>query len=127
MYGKHWPTLTIPAKSKRFLRLEQKLGHTRKIRTKQTPLLQTFFPPQPAPQGGQEVDETAIEAEVTDPIGSRLLEEEVERAIFSSNPRKAPGPDNLSFRVWQELWPVVKHWIVHIYRRSIQLGYLPIH
>lgn len=90
-------------------------------------LLQTFFPPQPAPQGGQEADATAVEAEVTDPIGDRLLEEEVARAIFESNPRKAPGPDNLSFCVWQELWPVVKDWIVHIYRRSIQLSYLPTH
>jgi hypothetical protein len=60
-------------------------------------LLQTFFLLQPAPQGGQEVDETAVEAEVTDPVGSRLLEEEVERAIFSSNLRKALGPDDLSF------------------------------
>lgn len=49
------------------------------------------------------MDETAVEAEVTDPIGGRLQEEEEERVIFSSNPRKALGPDNLSFYVWQEL------------------------
>lgn len=49
----------------------------------------------------------------------------MEKAIFSSNPRKAPGPGDISFQVWQELWPVVKHWVVHIYRRSIQLGHIP--
>ena len=38
-----------------------------------------------------------------------MPEEEVERAIFRSNLRKAPGPNGLPFQVWQELWPVVKH------------------
>ena len=32
-----------------------------------------------------------------------LTENEVERAIFKSNPDKAPGPDDISFRVWREL------------------------
>jgi hypothetical protein len=32
-----------------------------------------------------------------------MPEEEVERAIFESNPRKALGPDGLSFQLWQEL------------------------
>ena len=88
-------------------------------------LIQTFFPPQPEPQGGQTTEGNLKEAEAGDPIGDRLLEGEVEKAIFSSNPRKAPGPGDISFQVWQELWPVVKHWVVHIYRRSIQLGHIP--
>ena len=54
-----------------------------------------------------------------------MPEEEVERAIFGSNLRKVLGPNSLPFQVWQELWPIVKHWIVYIYRRSIQLGHIP--
>jgi hypothetical protein len=87
--------------------------------------MQTFFPPQPEPEGGQENHKTSKEAEIGDPIRNRLSEGEVMKAIFGSNPRKAPGPDNLPFRVWQEIWPAVRHWVVHLYRRSLQLGYLP--
>jgi hypothetical protein len=56
-----------------------------------------FFLLQPALQGRQEIDEIIVEADFTDLVGSRLLEEEVRRAIFSSNLRKALGIDNLSF------------------------------
>jgi hypothetical protein len=41
-----------------------------------------------------------------------LTKDEVERAIFRSNPDKAPGPDEISFRVWRELWPVVGDYIL---------------
>jgi ribonuclease HI/exonuclease III len=87
-------------------------------------LLQTFFPQQPEPQAiDNEVE--ALEARPTDPIQQLLTDDEVERAIFNSNPRKAPGPDDIPFRVWQELWPVVKHWVTHLYRCSIHFRHLP--
>jgi len=62
-------------------------------------LLQTFFPPQPELQGGQEREKTTMEAEIGDPIGSRLEAKKVKRAIFGSNPRKALRLDNLSFHI----------------------------
>lgn len=64
-------------------------------------LLQTFFPPQPKPQL-QGLDEPPT-ASQNDPIAQLLTEQEIKRAIFSSNPRKAPGLDDIPFRVWQEL------------------------
>jgi hypothetical protein len=60
-------------------------------------LIQTFFPLQPEPQGGQIDKRNSKEAETEDLIGDRLLEDKVEKAIFSSNPRKASGPRDISF------------------------------
>ena len=65
-------------------------------------LLQTFFPLQPELQGEEETREVA-ETDFSNLIGSQMPEEEVERAIFKSNLRKAPRPNGLSFQVWQEL------------------------
>lgn len=41
---------------------------------------------------------------------------EVRDAIFSSNSRKAPGSDDLPFKVWQELCPIVKGCVTHLYQ-----------
>ena len=59
--------------------------------------MHTFFPLQPEPQGGQLAEGNPKEAETGDPIGDRLLEGKVGKAIFSSNPRKAPRPSDISF------------------------------
>jgi ribonuclease HI/exonuclease III len=91
---------------------------------KATVLLETFFPPQPEPLGLPQQQEQDT-APSTDPIRLPLSEDECRRAIFSSNPRKAPGPDDIPFRVWQELWPVVKHWVISIYRISLAQGHFP--
>ena len=88
-------------------------------------LLQTFFPSQPEPQLQPQLMTQPEEEPSLDQLDRDIQESEIHWAIFNSNPRKAPGPDDIPFCVWQELWPVVKEWIVHIYRRSIQLGHLP--
>ena len=54
-----------------------------------------------------------------------LKEEEVERAVFSANPYKAPGRDGLPAIVWQKLWPVLKTQITTLFQRSLETGKLP--
>jgi hypothetical protein len=46
---------------------------------------------------------------------------EVERAFFKSSPDKAPGPDEISFRVRRELWPVVGDHVLWLYNTSLEL------
>lgn len=84
-------------------------------------LLDTFFPAQPQPTGI--LQDNYQPAPTADTIGEEIREEECERAIFSSNPRKAPGPDDMPFRVWQAIWQPTKSWIVCIYQRSLTLGH----
>ena len=55
----------------------------------------------------------------------RLTKHEVERAIFSSNPNKAPGIDEIGFRVWWELWPVVGDPLLWLYSTSLELRHVP--
>ncbi len=38
---------------------------------------------------------------------------------------KAPGRDEITFRVWQELWPVVKDEVVRLYQASLELKHVP--
>ena len=54
-----------------------------------------------------------------------LTMEEVEAAFMQAKPDKAPGRDEITFRVWQELWPVVKDEVVRLYRASLELRYVP--
>jgi hypothetical protein len=53
-----------------------------------------------------------------------LTKLEIERAIFRSSPDKATGPDGISFRVWRELWPVVRDHLLRLYTVLIDLGYI---
>lgn len=80
-------------------------------------LMQTFFPPQPEPVGR---DNIVFEpgGGAADIIHTSVLEEEVRDAIFSSNPRKAPGSDDLPFNV-KDLWPIVKGYVTHLYQSSL--------
>jgi hypothetical protein len=55
----------------------------------------------------------------------RLTKHEIKRAIFRSSPDKAPGLDEISFRVWRELWPVISDHLLRLYTASIDLGYTP--
>jgi hypothetical protein len=64
-------------------------------------LMATFFPTPLAPEAtGSETAEGSTSQSIRWPS---LTKHEVERAIFKSNPDKAPGPDEISFRVWREL------------------------
>ncbi|MGH2507601.1 MAG: endonuclease/exonuclease/phosphatase family protein, partial [Ktedonobacteraceae bacterium] len=89
-------------------------------------LMQAFFPPQPEPVGSRDNIDFEPEGSAADMIHTPVLEEEVRHAIFSSNPRKAPGSDDLPFKVWQELWPIVKGCVTHLYQSSLILGHVPL-
>jgi ribonuclease HI len=87
-------------------------------------LMSTFFPTPPLPEGcdpDQAVRNTSEQAIEWPP----LTKEEVERAVFRSNPDKAPGPDEISFRVWRELWPVVGDHVLWLYNTSLELRHTP--
>ncbi|RFU26788.1 hypothetical protein B7463_g9554, partial [Scytalidium lignicola] len=88
-------------------------------------LMRTFFPPQPEPEVNLQDPGSEDNNNTSDMSCSPISEEEVQEAIFSSNPRKAPGPDGIPFRAWQELWPVAKEWIVALYQKSFELGHVP--
>ena len=75
-------------------------------------LIDTFFPTLPMP---------------LEPIEwPSLTNYEIERAIFKSNPDKAPGPDEINFRVWRELWPVSSNYLLWIYSALLDLRQLPV-
>jgi len=83
-------------------------------------LLGEFF--KPPPDTTEEPEEDRLrEALPVEP----LSEVEVHRAIFASNPYKAPGPDDLPAIVWQQLWPVLKHHIVALFRLSLETATIP--
>jgi hypothetical protein len=46
-------------------------------------------------------------------------------AIFRSNSDKAPGPDEITFRVWKEIWPVVGPYLLQLYQSSLETGHIP--
>jgi hypothetical protein len=87
-------------------------------------LMATFFPTPPTPEG-RDPDRPAGSSRKQDIEWPPLTKGEVERAIFKSNPDKAPGPDEISFRVWRELWPVVGNHILWLYNTSLELHYTP--
>jgi hypothetical protein len=87
-------------------------------------LMATFFPTPPIPVGldPDRVTRGGAEPDIKWPP---LTKDEVERAIFRSNPDKAPGPDEISFLVWRELWPVVGGHVLWLYNTSFELQYIP--
>lgn len=55
----------------------------------------------------------------------KLTFEEVEAAIMQSKSDKAPGLDELTFRVWKDLWPVLGSVLVKMYQASLDLKHVP--
>jgi hypothetical protein len=61
-------------------------------------LINTFFPTPPLPEGRD--PDQVVRSRAGHDIGwLPLTKNKVERAIFKSNPDKAPGPDEISFCV----------------------------
>jgi hypothetical protein len=65
-------------------------------------LMDTFFPTPPTPKGYDPNPSTGKNKK-QDIEWLPLIKGEVKRVIFKSNPDKALGPDEISFRVWREL------------------------
>jgi len=69
-------------------------------------LIDTFFPTLLLPEG-RDPDRVVRSRARYNIRWPPLTKNEVERAIFKSNPDKALGPDEISFCMWRELWLVV--------------------
>lgn len=54
-----------------------------------------------------------------------LTADEVKAAMMQSKPDKALGLDEITFRVWRELWPVLGSVIVTLDQASLDLKYAP--
>jgi len=68
--------------------------------------MDTFFPTPPTLETPEDDNVNARGKDQT-LEWPQLIRHEVKRAIFRSSSDKAPGPDEISFRVWKELWLVV--------------------
>jgi exonuclease III/ribonuclease HI len=83
-------------------------------------LLDTFFPPLPS-----SIDEEGPRPQ-RDPISIPAITlEEIERQLRAAKPWKAPGEDGLPAIVWKQIWPVVKHHILALFRKSLEEGAVP--
>jgi hypothetical protein len=102
-------------------------------------LLNSFFPVPPQPVNR---DSTSVKPKLVTRNGSRACEYagkkvplrirlpqltlgEVEAAITQSKPDKAPGMDEITFRVWKELWPILGSVVLKLYQASLDLKYVP--
>lgn len=85
-------------------------------------LLHAFFPPQPEPGNGN-LDNNRAPLP-TQPYKT-ITEAEIRTAIFRSNPKKAPGPDDIPFLVWQKICEEAKDCIITLYQASLRLSHLP--
>ena len=88
-------------------------------------LMATFFPRPPAPEESEETTSNR-EHRGTFLAWPFLRKHEMEQAILRSNPDKAPGPNEISFPVWRELWSVVGDHLFWLYTTSLDLGHTPI-
>ena len=85
-------------------------------------LMEAFFPVPPMPEPpNQESNRPPRGIKVP----YQITLQEATKAIFASNPKKAAGVDGLTFKVWQELWPVVQTKVLSLYQASYQLAHTP--
>ncbi|KAG7145205.1 RNA-directed DNA polymerase mobile element jockey like protein [Verticillium longisporum] len=83
-------------------------------------LLATFFPPLPgeiAEEGPRPQRSPIDMPEIT--LG------EIEAQLFGMKPWKAPGADGLPLIAWRQVWPVVRHRVLKLFRKTVEEGALP--
>ncbi|KAJ6437389.1 reverse transcriptase [Purpureocillium lavendulum] len=83
-------------------------------------LLDTFFPPLPA-----RIEEEGLRPQRRAVAMPALTLEEVEVKVMAAKPWKAAGTDGLPAMVWRQLWPVVKHRVLALFRASLREGVVP--
>jgi hypothetical protein len=98
-------------------------------------LLDSFFlaPPEPVDRDSSPVNPRSVtrngsrpceHAGKKVPLGIKLPKltlGEVETAIMQFKSDKAPGLNEIKFRVWEELWPVSGSLVVKLYHASLDL------
>lgn len=84
-------------------------------------LMEAFFPVPPEPEEGIRYNRRPGR----NPEWPELTMHEIETAVFKSSQDKAPGPDEITFRAWREIWPVVGPHLFKLYKASLKLGYVP--
>ncbi|PSK37231.1 hypothetical protein B9Z65_1973 [Elsinoe australis] len=84
-------------------------------------LMEAFFLVPPEPEEGTRYDRRPGRS----PEWPELTMHEIETAIFKSSRDKAPGPDEITFRAWGEMWPVVGPHLFKLYKASLELGHVP--
>ena len=84
-------------------------------------LLETFFPPLPDIQDEQPRDRLLPDALPMETITKHAIEV----ALMRMASWKAPRPDALPVVVWQQIWPIVKYWVIEIFQASLRLSYFP--
>ncbi|EAQ91984.1 hypothetical protein CHGG_00219 [Chaetomium globosum CBS 148.51] len=83
-------------------------------------LLTRFFPALP-----DTIDDEGPRPQRAPIMTPILTMEEVERQLFATKSWKAPGEDGLPAVVWKEVWQVVKHHVLALFRASLEDGALP--
>ncbi|KAF3358637.1 hypothetical protein VdG1_05348 [Verticillium dahliae VDG1] len=95
--------------------------HTINANEQAEELLTTFFPSLPD-YIEEEGEKPQRDSAVTMP---EVTMEEVERQIFATKSWKAPGEDGLPAMAWKQVWPVVEHRVLAIFRASLEQGVQP--
>jgi len=100
-------------------------GRTMHDDSEKAALLMATFPQLPAPKPRQEQE--SRHAWRRQPLRAlpRIAAHEARQAIFRANPRKAAGTDEITARVWQELWPVIQTQVLQLYQASLDLCHVP--
>jgi len=83
-------------------------------------LLDAFFPPLPA-----RIEEEGLRPQRRAVAMPALTLEEVEVKVMAAKPWKAAGTDGLPAMVWRQLWPIVKHRVLALFRASLREGVVP--
>ena len=76
------------------------------------------------PEISQDID-TSNTQEGTQGIWHNLSDNEVKQVIFTSLPKKAPGPDGISFAIIQEAYKAIAEVINLVYKILIKAGFHP--